>query len=112
MQRIAVTTITQAECDEYAFLFEKLLAYRSLKTILRNNNNVKSIISFPVNVLDNIASDEKETNKKINGWWDKIDEKYILEYNDSKVLTLDFNECIIYSIDKKEWYKENLFKKE
>lgn len=108
MQRIAVTTITQSECDEYAFLFEKLLAYRSLKTIIENNDSIKNLISFPGDVLDNIALDEKETNKKINGWWDKIDEKYILEYDDSRVLALDFNECIVYSIDKKEWYKESI----
>ncbi len=37
-----------------------------------------------------------------------MDEKYILEYDDRRVLALDFNECNIYSIDKRLWYEENL----
>lgn len=112
MQRVAVTTLTQSECDEYAFLFEKLLAYRSLKFILGNNDKVKSLIRFPTNIFDNIALEEKETKTKINSWWDKIDEKYILEYNDTRILALDFNECVIYSYDKKDWYKEHQLERE
>ncbi len=56
MQRIVVATITQIECDEYTFLFEKLLAYRSLKIILNTSENVKQFIEFPSNILDSIAS--------------------------------------------------------
>ncbi len=107
MQRIAVTTITQAECDEYAFLFEKLLAYRSLRIILRSNDSIKTLVCLPNNVFDIISQEEREINRQINRWWDLIDEKYILIYDDRMVLALDFDDCIIYSIDKEEWYKEN-----
>lgn len=107
MQRVVVATVTQRECDEYAFLFEKLLAYRSLKIILDTKENIRRLVQLPSNIMDGIASEEKEVNKRINDWWNRMDEKYILEYDDRRVLALDFNECNIYSIDKREWYEEN-----
>lgn len=108
MQRLAIAKITKQECEEYAFLYEKLLAYRSLREIIKNNSESVLLAGFIIDSMNilKIEEDEKQCNQDINSWWDKMDEKYVLEFDDRRLLVLDFDEHIIYSVDRKDWYKD------
>lgn len=110
MQRSIITTVTKEECDEYTLLYEKMLAYRSLKDVIKNNREVASLVNIVADDeerLKIIDVDEKKCIDAINAWWDKIDKKYILEFDDRRLLVLDFDDRTIYSVDRIQWNNAN-----
>lgn len=103
MDRRFVAHITKKETDEYSYLYERLLAFRSVRKIINSNADISRLAGFNVADKDEIIkihNEEIKCTKAIKSWWDKIDERYVLDYDDRYVLVLDFDDCNIYSIDK------------
>lgn len=103
MNRRFIVHITKKESDEYSCLYERLLAFRSLRKIIKLDKDILKLVGFDVESKDEIKkihNEEKKCTDAIKSWWDKIDEQYMLEYDDRYMLVLDFDDCNIYSVDK------------
>lgn len=98
----SIVNITKQESDEYVLVLEKLLALRSLKIILGSNEKIKKELSITNDLTYEIGSEIKQLYKNISDWWERIDEKYVLVYNEDKMFNVDFNRCYIYEVDKYE----------